>query len=1023
MRLLPAVLATLSLCWPSIVHALQPDKPLHQYVRGNWSIEQGLPQISALAITQDPAGYIWVGTQAGLARFDGVRMVEFTSENTPELPGNWVPTLHIAADGRLWVGTYKGVVVHDGDGFTQVMAVDGTSASSSLDTRAIAQDAQGTIWVATTAGVQRVRNERLHPVANSPLLTQSLLARPDGLWVGARGAVHHYKDDRWQVLPLPADAAAATVNVLVDAHDRLWAATTMGLFVHSPQGWQRFQGAPQLARATVDMLYLDRDANLWAGGDAGIARIRDRQLVAFVEPTEPGAFAGVRSAFEDREGGLWMGSQWEGLTRFGNSWTRRYSVAEGLNDPIVWSLSADPDGRRIWVGGNEGLGMLEDGRVRQVVPASALPHPHAYNLLAESDRVWVGTRRGLAVVELTSGRVTGVRQPEVFAPLDGSQINGIVRLDNQDLWIATTDGMYRLRAGQLRRYAQPDGLVDPRVRFFFQTREGEILAGTQSGLFELHDDHFTVVGEDAGLPPQLDVTAIGQLQDGRWVLGTLGEQIYYRHAGRWQRLGIEQGMPGNAPFFFTEQGGYLWAGGIRGISRVPVAELGPLAEGRIAQARGQMILNERGDARSGQQGYCCNGAGNSKGLLRGSTLWLPTRDGVLALDVASIIMNEVPPGVVVERMQVGDEWRSADAVSKTTLPQDARDLSFEFTVLSFQDPKSTGVQYRLRGYDNDWRQADPLNRNARYTNLPPGDYVFEVAGTNNAGVAGTASALLPFAIAPYFHETGWFDLLLVLLLIALMYAGYRFMRHRHRQQRKSLETLVLQRTEALEVANRQLEEASHTDPLTELRNRRYMSSQIPADLAYYDRQVERGMHADEVMVFAMVDIDHFKEVNDSHGHSAGDRVLQQFAALLNQLVRSGDYVVRWGGEEFLLVFRPMLLRNLQVIGNRLRDTVNAHAFDIDHGRSLRLTCSIGLSEYPLFRDERGGVGWETMVELADQALYYVKTNGRDGWAAFRPTQRTDLATLIGDLHKGPHELLEKLQLELIQSQAHPVLDE
>ncbi len=1014
MRLLAVVLAILALCWPWALRALQPDKALHQYVRGNWSIEQGLPQISALAITQDRAGYIWVGTQAGLARFDGARIVEYTSENTPALPGNFVHALHLAADGRIWIGTYKGVAIHDGRGFT-VPAVDATPGASSLDTRAFAQDAQGTIWVAATAGVHRVREGRLHAVAGSPLLAQSLLVRPDGLWVGARGAVHRYADDRWQALRLPADAATATVNRLVDAHGRLWAATTMGLFVHSPRGWQRFEDAPQLARATVDMLYVDRDANLWAGGDAGVARIREGRLVAFVAPTDPGAITGVRTAFEDREGGLWMGSQWEGLTRLGDSWTRRYSVAEGLNNPIVWSLSADPDNRRIWVGGNLGLSVLEDGRVRQVVPASALPHPQAYNLLAETGRVWVGTRRGLAVVDLTSTRGPRVQRPAIFAPLAGTQINGIVRLGNQDLWIASTEGLYRVREGHLRRYAQADGLADPRVRFFFQTREGDILVGTQSGLFELRGERFFPVGEDAGLPPQLDVTSVYQLGDGRWVIGTLNEQIYYRHEGRWQVLGRTQGMPGNTPFFLTEQGGHLWAAGIRGISRVPVAELASLAEGRIAQVRGQMLLNERGDARSGQQGYCCNGAGNSKGILLGSTLWLPTRDGVLAMDVESITMNPVAPEVVIERLQVGEEWRSADEVRDTTLPQDARDLSFEFTVLSFQDPKSTGVQYRLLGYDRGWRQADPLNRNARYTNLPPGEYVLEVAGSNNSGVAGTASALLPFAIAPYFHETAWFALLLALLLVGLVFAGYRLMRHRHRVQRQSLETLVLQRTQALEIANRQLEEASHTDPLTGLRNRRYMANQIPADLAYYDRQFKRGLHVDEVMVFAVIDIDHFKSINDNHGHSAGDQVLQQFAQLLNSLVRTGDYVVRWGGEEFLLVFRPMPMRNLQVIGNRLRETVNAHGFDIGHGRTLQLNCSIGLSEYPLFRDRRGRVSWETMVELADQSLYYVKSNGRDGWAAFRPTDTTDVATLLGDLHRGPNELLAAGRLHLIRN--------
>ncbi|MDQ3286829.1 MAG: diguanylate cyclase [Pseudomonadota bacterium] len=1015
MRLLAVVLATLILCWPGTLPALQPDKALHQYVRGNWSIEQGLPQISALAITQDRAGYIWVGTQAGLARFDGVRMVEYTSETAPGLPGNWVPALHLADDGRMWIGTYKGVAIYDGHVFTPVPVATGPGATS-LDTRAFAQDAQGVIWVASTEGVHRVRDGRLHAVPGSPLLAQSLLARTDGLWVGARGAVHRFDGDRWETLQLPSRAATATVNGLAEAHGRMWAATTMGLFVHSSEGWQSFAGAPQLSGASIDMLYLDRDANLWAGGDVGLARIREAKLAGLVTPTDPGGIAGVRTAFEDREGGLWIGSQWEGLTRLGDSWTRRYSVAEGLNSPIVWAVAGDPDGRRIWVGGNEGLSVLEDEEVRLVVPASALPHPQAYNLLAETDRVWVGTRRGLAVVEPDAAGTPRVRLPALFAPLLGTQINGILRLDNQDLWIGSTDGMYRLRSGVLRRYAQADGLPDPRVRFFFHTSEGDILAGTQSGLFQLRGERFFPVGEDAGLPPELDVTAVGQLEDGRWLVGAMNEQIHVRHEGRWQVLGIAQGMPGNAPFFFTERNGYLWVAGIRGISRVPVADLAPLAEGKIAQVRGQMLLNERGDARSGQQGYCCNGAGNSKGLLRDSTLWLPTRDGLLAMDVDAITQNTVAPGVVIERMQSEEKWHAADTVHGTTLPKDARDLSFEFTVLSFQDPKSIGVQYRLLGYDRDWRQADPLNRNARYTNLPPGDYVFEVAGTNNFNVAGTASALLPFAIAPFFHETAWFGLLVALLLAALVFAGYRLMRHRHRLQRQSLEVLVLQRTQALELANCQLEEASHTDPLTGLRNRRYMGSQIPADLAYYDRQLERGMHMDEVMVFAVVDIDYFKAINDSHGHSGGDLVLQQFAQLLNSLVRTGDYVVRWGGEEFLLVFRPMPMRNLQMIGNRLRDTVNEHAFEVGHGRTLQLTCSIGLSEYPLFRDRRGLVSWETMVELADQSLYYVKAHGRDGWAAFRPTETTDLATLLGDLHRGPRELLANGQLQLIRNQ-------
>lgn len=1023
MRFLTILLSILLLCLPGQSRALQPDKAFHHYVRNSWSIQEGLPQISALAIAQDRDGYLWIGTQSGLARFDGVRFVRYTPESEPGLPGIWIRALHLARDGKLWIGTYKGVTIYDGSSFTPVPASD-PRRWPTLEVNAFAEDADGRMWVATASGVFRgpagqVQAAGLQPVPGSPLLAQSLLARRDGLWVGARGAVHRLADHRWHSLPLPGDAASAAVNRLVDTQGRLWAASAQGLFLLETEGWVHSDAVPQLAQAPVDLLYADGQGNLWAGGDVGLARIRDRRVAEFITATDAGGIPGLRTAFQDRENNLWLGSQWEGLTRLRDSWTRRYSSAEGLNDPVVWSLAPDPDQHRVWVGGNDGVSLFADGRFELVVRGDALPHPHGYNLLAEADRLWIGTRRGLAVIEHRGERAGQVQLPPLFAPLAAAQVNGIVRTGDGELWIATNEGLYRLRDDRLRRYAQADGLADPRVRFFLRTREGRVLAGTQSGLFEMRGERFSPLGLDNGLPAGLDVTAITQLADGRLVIGALVEQSYFLDGGRWHTLGEAQGLPANSPFFLTEHAGYLWASGIRGIARVPVADLAGLAAGRLPRVRGEMVLNERGDPMSGQQGYCCNGAGNAKGFLRGDSLWLPSRDGIVVLDTASIVKNPYRPNVVIERVQVHDQWQPASAVRDGALPADSRDLSFEFTVLSFQDPQSIGVDYRLLGYDHDWRQGDALQRSARYTNLPPGPYTFEVRGRNNAGVAAAGPARLPFSIRARFHETTLFLALLALLLTSIVYAGYRLQRHRHRLQQGLLEGLIQQRTEALEIANHRLEEASQTDPLTALRNRRYMANQIPVDLAYYDRQIQQGAHDGEVMMFALIDIDHFKAVNDTHGHAAGDRVLQQFAQVLGGLVRNGDYVVRWGGEEFLLVFRPMATRNLAIIGERLRHAVASREFDIGATAPLRLTCSTGLAEYPLFRDHRVQLGWETMVELADQALYYVKTHGRDGWAAFRPTDLTDLATLLQELRDGPDALIVQGKLQLLGSMTNP----
>jgi diguanylate cyclase (GGDEF)-like protein len=159
-------------------------------------------------------------------------------------------------------------------------------------------------------------------------------------------------------------------------------------------------------------------------------------------------------------------------------------------------------------------------------------------------------------------------------------------------------------------------------------------------------------------------------------------------------------------------------------------------------------------------------------------------------------------------------------------------------------------------------------------------------------------------------------------------------------------------------------------------------------------------------------------VNDQHGHRAGDQVLLQVAQVLGSLARSSAYLARGGGAEFLLVFRPMGGRYLATLGHRIQAAISAHVFDVGLADPIRLTCSIGLSEYPLFRDAQQGLGWEQMVELADAALYWVKQHGRDGWAAFRPTKQTELPHLMRDLQQGATDLLEADRLQLLTSRPH-----
>ena len=995
--------------------ALDPHKAFEHYVSNTWSIQDGLPQITALAIAQDRTGYIWVGTQGGLARFDGVRFTTYTPDNEPGLPGIFIRALLVDRAGRLWIGTYKGLAMYLDGRFETVHAADRTRYPT-LDINAIAQTADGKILAATNDGVFRVDGDQLIEVPDGPKPALSLLPRADGLWVGDTGSVVRLEHAQAETMPLPAQAASAAVGQLVEAQGRIWAGTTQGLYSRVGADWVRFDEGDALGKSPIGMILLDHDDNLWVSTNSGFARLRDAHLAEWIGEGNPRAFKSVVSAFEDREHNLWLGSQLEGLARYWNGWTRRYSVYDGLNDRIVWSLSRAPDGT-VWVGSNDGVSMFDGKRFTLVVPGSALPHPQAYNLLAEADQIWIGTRRGVAI-----WRNGKLETPALYAPMAEAQINGIWRDGNGDLWFPTTDGLFFQHGETLRRYGQKDGLLDPRVRVIVETHDHRILLGTQSGLYELRDGRFTQIGQDAGLPPNMDISAIRELPSGEIVIGTLSEQIYMYDGHAWIHYGSAQGMPSNAAFFITpDDAGYLWIAGIRGVARVPIVDLIRFARGEIRTVRGEMLLNERGDRNAGQQGFCCNGAGLAKGYIDGHVLWLPSRDGVVALDTHGIVKNTVTPSVVIERLRYLGVWHTVDnSIGHVSLEPAARDLAFDFTAPSFQDPHSIQMRYRLVGYDSDWHDLeDVTRRRANYTNLPPGEYTFEAMASNNAGVWSPMTARFAFGIRPWFHETPLFYALFGLLLAMLIYAGYRRQRQLHVAQRLLLEQQVQDRTQDLHIANESLQNVSQTDPLTGLRNRRYLDNQIPADLAFYDREQLRTGNYDQVILFALVDIDHFKQINDVHGHKAGDRVLQQVAQVLTALVRGGDYIARWGGEEFLLVFRPMPHRYLEVIGERTRAAVAEHVFDIGDGETLRLTCSVGIAEYPLFRNAQRRLGWEQMIELADAALYWVKQHGRDGWAAFRPTTLTDLATLIRDLHNAPQKLIDQGQLQLLGSRIAP----
>ncbi|HEX6928121.1 MAG TPA: two-component regulator propeller domain-containing protein, partial [Gammaproteobacteria bacterium] len=800
-------LALLVLVTPSTALAVDPEKSFYDYVKDTWSIEEGLPQITAVAIEQDGEGFLWIGTQAGVARFDGIRFTAFTPDNTPALPGLFVQDLFVDSHSRLWVATYKGIAVYENHTFRRVPFLQLGDQEESIDARMIAETRGGDIVIAAVEGLFRVTGDRLVPFApRDGISAYSLAAQDDALLVGGVGTVLRIGTDGSVIdMPLPRDEDNALVTQFAFAQGRLWAGTSHGLFWRDGNQWQRFNSEDVLAAQPIDALFEDSDRNLWVGTHKGLGRIRDHKLVEFVLDTDPLAHRNIRAIFEDHEGNLWLGSQWQGIARLWDGWTRRFAGAYGLNDPVAWSLTRGHDGQ-LWVGTNRGLSVFDGERYREVIPEEELPHPNAYTLLDDGERLWIGTRTGLVWYDYRTGRHW---MPEIFAPLATTQVSGIVKDSRGIVWLAANNGLYRYHpdSGELFHYGEQQGLTESRTRLVYESPSGRLYLGTREGLFEVQGSRVRKIGADAGLRDNIDVTSITELDDGSLVIGTLSEELFLNADGAWYEFTVRSGLPVNSPFFLAEdERGYLWAAGIRGLFRVPITDLHQYRKGEIPSVHAEMLLSERGDERGSQKAYCCNGAGNAKGFIEDEILWLPTRGGVIAVDTRRIQKNTVAPNVVIERLRFDEQWHPWIAGIPFELPPSARDIAVEFTTLSFQQPNSVQMRYRLRGYDDAWHDLEDANhRSVAYTNLPPGDYVFEARGTNNAGVWAPEAASMPFTLLPHFYETTWFRLLVAATLLLAIFAGHRYQLRHLRAQRAELERVVRQRTEELRIANKNLQ--------------------------------------------------------------------------------------------------------------------------------------------------------------------------------------------------------------------------
>jgi len=782
----------------------------------------------------------------------------------------------------------------------------------------------------------------------------------------------------------------------------------------------------------------DRDGATWVATPAGIdvlqpgatsfVHLRADEKVRNALPS-----GNVRSIFQDNNGDMWVGTFPNGIS-FLNTGTlafHSYGKREGgLSHRSVLSLHEDAGGA-LWFGTDGGgLDKLDPHSGRMTVYQHAPDQPGSLSanviLSIAEDRegtLWLGTwEGGLGRFDPRSGKA-GAYFVDYNLPTTISN-NDTWRVFNDrtgTLWIGTVGGglnRYDRDQNSFTRFLPRPGdgasIGSPLVWAIDEDRAGRLWLGTGNGLDSLDrsSGKFTHYRHRPGDPHSVsadNVLAVYRADDGMFWLGTRGGGLdhFDPATGQVRRYGHRDGLPSDAVVsIVSDAKGRLWLGTLNGLTV-------------FDPASARMRTFTRND---GVQGNQFN-IGAALRLRSGELVFGGTQ-GYTHFFPADVTSNGQRPPVVLRDFQIfnkpvavgiaGSPLRQViEQTREITLNYRQSVFTIEYAALGYRNADKNRYAYRLAGFDRDWNEVG-TRRSATYTNLDPGDYTFMVKASNDEGLWNDRPTALRIHVLPPPWASWWAWTLYGLLLAGAIAAFVRSQRRKVLRQieiNRMLEQKVQERTQELAVknvelesSNRKLEDISLCDPLTGLNNRRYLSKCIGADSAMAVRAFQRrpGDEAalgasEQNLLFFIMDVDHFKAVNDSYGHASGDAVLVQMAALLRHACREGDMVLRWGGEEFLVVSRFIDRAQAPEIAERFRAAVQSHAFVLGQGRTVHKTCSIGFACFPFNLDAPEQFSVEQVIDIADRCLYQVKRLQRNGWMGlyFAPGSELGFDELAG----------------------------
>ncbi|MEY4387053.1 MAG: hypothetical protein RLY20_2336 [Verrucomicrobiota bacterium] len=749
-----------------------------------WQSDEGLPHNTVRAIAQTPDGFLWVGTEKGLARFDGHRFTLIGDQFPPlqdsrminallatidgalwigteggglvewkngqcqrffgntQLPGSRVRSLAQAKDGTLWIGTDQGLASLKGTNLSTVML---PVQSPDVAVNAIAQDQRGLLRLSTRLGLLTLKRDNSFLSDNAGIgpvsygLRMVYADRDGNLWFGGPGGLRYVKTAEEAPAVRATDLLQQVITAMLqDNTGDCWMGTARGVVRMSGEhilGWPMNEAG---FGDFVNTIFEDREGNLWVGGRDGLYRIKPARFTSFAE--KDGLTANdARCITEDAYGSIFVASWLAGVTRIADGRVQSIRAPEGLSDDAVLSLAPARDGG-LWVGMDWGRGLnkLNEQLANTLPPNTNLLSAPIRSIREDaSGALWLGTGKGLNIL-----RRDGLTTVTSTNGLPGNNVTALLEDRARLMWIGTDRGLARWDGKEFKTLTLAEGLAENYVTCLHQDAEGTLWVGTRSrGLSRFREGHFTSYS-----------TANGLFND-------------------------------EITELFEDGAGYFWITCRRGLFRVKQSEFAALDDGRQTKIHCTPFGRE-----DGLPSVQFNGDAKPAGCKASDgRLWLPTVRGAVIVDTR-IKPNPIVPKVFIQeiladRKALRTSTAPNPAVETVVIDPGTSDVEIHFTALSLQSPERNRFRYRLDEVDDDWIDAG-TRRSVNYSLLRPGTYQFHVIGANNDGVWSDQEASIFIRLEPHFWQAWWFNGLVFGTAAGILVGFYRLRVRRLRDLEK-----------------------------------------------------------------------------------------------------------------------------------------------------------------------------------------------------------------------------------------------